>query len=72
MCNEPKYNCTYIVDPIRKDNNVVKQSYRLEDVKMSFSYAFDYLSNCKKFYELHEIGKESNAIYELLLSHMKY
>ena len=57
----------YIADPIRQYHNVAKQSFRIEEVKNYFAFAFDYLMNSKLLYDKNELGNSSNIIFGLLL-----
>lgn len=56
-----------IIDPNTK-NNVAKSSFRIMDIKESFSVAYDKLSMMKIFYESSKEG-EKNILNELLNKH---
>lgn len=66
MSNEFLENRPVIIDPVT-GLNVAKNSFRIEEVRESFSQAYDYFNNNKILFDKKDLSMTTNVIMELML-----
>jgi len=70
VSNETYDSFPIILDPTNCNHNVAKQSFRIEEVKMLFSNAHDYLTKLKMSFDKKELNQASNSVFDLLFSRL--
>jgi hypothetical protein len=58
-------NIPFIIDPVT-GLNVAKNSFRIDEVRDSFSIAYDYLNQCKILFDKKDLPNTTNVVLELM------
>lgn len=71
MTSEYLETIPVIIDP-NTGKNVAKNSFRIEEVRDAFSYAYDHLNNSKLLYDKKDLSSSTNLVIDLLCNPNKF